>query len=77
VYRDAAKVSGVALDFARMDACTDLETIVQRTIADRRRTPHGSCCAVEEGKEAIARRIDLHAAKPIQLDPHTLVVSSQ
>jgi hypothetical protein len=77
VNRDAAEVSGVALDFARMDACTDLETILERAIADCCRTPHGSCCAIEEGKEAVARRIDLHAAKPIQLDPHSLVVSSQ
>jgi hypothetical protein len=77
VYRDAAEVSGIALYFARMDAGTDLETILERAIADRCRTPHSSCCAVEEGKEAVARRIDLHAAKPIQLDPHSLVVSCQ
>ena len=77
MYRDAAEISGVALDFAGMDARADLETILQRAIADRCRAPHGSCCAVEEGKEAIARRVDLHAAEPVQLDPHSLVVSGQ
>ena len=77
MYGDAAEVSGVALDFTRMDAGADLETILQRAIADRCRTPHGSGCAVEEGKEAVAGGVDLHAAKPVQLGPHTLVVTGQ
>jgi hypothetical protein len=38
MYRDAAEVSGVALDLVRMDARADLQTILQRAIADR--TPH-------------------------------------
>ena len=77
MYRDAAEVSGVALDFARMDARADLETVLPRAIADRCRAPHGSCRAVEEGKEAVAGREDFQAAKPVQLDPHCLVVSGE
>ena len=77
MYRDAAEVCGVTLDFARMDPGTDLEAIPQRAIADRCRTPDGSCCAVEEGEEAVARRINLHAAKPVQPEPYYLAVSGQ
>jgi hypothetical protein len=77
VYRDAAEVAGVALDFTRMDTSANPQTILLGVPTDRCRTPHGSCRSVEEGKEAVTRRVDFHATEPVQLDPHSLVVRGQ
>ena len=57
MYRDAAEVAGVALDFTRMDTSANPQTIVLGVLTDRCRTPHGSCRPVEEGMPVLAHRL--------------------
>src|SRR5262249_2917919 len=61
--------------FSGVKAGTDVDPERAHAVTNRRRAPHGASRPVEARKKAVARRVNLAAAKPRQLTPRPVVIA--
>ena len=73
--RDTTNVTGLALDFTRVNGGADLQPLMLGAVANRGAATDGARRAVEECQEAIARGRDLQAAEAVELAAHAVAVA--
>jgi hypothetical protein len=77
VHRDARDLAVDQLALARVQAGADLEPEQAHRLDDRAGAPHGRPGRVERREEAVAGRIHLATAEPLELRTHERVVAGQ
>jgi hypothetical protein len=73
--RDTTNVTGLALDFTRVNGGADLQPLILGAVANRGAATDGARRAVEECEEAIASGGDLQAAEAVELAAHAVAVA--
>src|ERR687895_2233487 len=77
VHCHAAEGAPLTFDFAGMDPGADLEAIVLGGAGDRSGAANGTGRPVEHRNEAVAGRVDLEPAEPVELEADAVAVTSE